>query len=88
MNNWGGCGREATLPPVPIPRTLSFLEERDEKYDSRASKWHRTRLRWVRKSERRKEEQGGEGRLINAICLLGQLAPVTICKRYKCESPE
>ena len=50
--------RESALPPVPIPRTLSFLEERDEKYDSRASKWHRTRLKWVRKSERRAAAEG------------------------------
>ena len=40
------------MPPVPLPRTLSFLEERDDKYDSRASRWHRTQLSWVRRSER------------------------------------
>ena len=40
------------LPAVRPPRSLSFLEERDDKYDSRASRWHRTRLSWVRRSER------------------------------------
>ena len=40
------------MPAVRPPRSLSFLEERDDKYDSRASRWHRTRLSWVRRSER------------------------------------
>ena len=45
--------RDSTaMPAIRVPRTLSFLEERDDKYDSRASRWHRTRLSWVRRSER------------------------------------
>jgi hypothetical protein len=31
------------LPTVPRPRSLSFLEEKDEKYESRASRWRHTR---------------------------------------------